>query len=42
MMSKKQVFEAVLLALSVILMVAKAIDEVGNLPELNDDVGLEV
>ena len=41
-MSKKQVFEAVLLALSVILMVAKTIDEVGKLPELNDDAGLEV
>lgn len=41
-MTKRQVFEAVLLALSVVLVVAKAIDEVARLPELNDDTGLEV
>lgn len=35
-MSKKQIFEAVLLALSVMLVVAKTIDEMGRLPELND------
>ncbi len=41
-MSKKQVFEVVLLALSVMLVVAKTIDEMGKIPQLNDDTGQDI
>ena len=40
-MSKKQIFEAVLLALTIMLTVAKTIDEIGKLPELNDKTDQE-
>ena len=36
-MSKKEIFEVVVLALSVMLVVAKTIDQLDRLPELNDD-----
>ena len=35
-MSKKQIFEVVLFALSVMLVVAKAVDEISMLPEFSD------
>ncbi len=41
-MSKKQVFEVVLLALSVMLVVAKTIDEMGKVPQLSDDTGQDI
>ena len=41
-MLKKQVFEVVLLALSVMLVVAKTIDEMGGLPELGDKTEREI
>lgn len=35
-MSKKQIFEAVFLALTAVLIVAKAIDEAGKISDLYD------
>jgi len=36
-MSKKQIFEVIVLALSVMLVVAKTIGQLDQLPELSDD-----
>ena len=41
-MSKKQIFQVVLFALSVMLVVAKTIDEISMLPELSDQMEQDI